>query len=462
MRPNCHAMDTKPSLKVIIVGAGIGGLTCAIACRREGFEVVVLERATRIVPMGAGIQVPPNGTKVARQLGFLDKLRRVADIVDAVVLRRFEDGKKLCGLADAQCREDYGDPWMVAHRADFHSALWRTCQELGVSLNLSMEVERIDFENNTVYMEDGDEISGDLIVGADGPQSVCRDQFLGKPSPLIETGDVAYRAVLPIEHLKALNDPLIDNLCAQNKVLIWLGPGRHTIFYAVRGGREINLILIRQKYREPEHPHVEGDVGEMRDCYAGWDETLRKIMSSVPRVQKWKIRIPPKVDLESRDRFVLLGDASHSNLPYQAQGAAMAMEDGAFLAKLLGLAKDHMQGKSANETEAILGKSATDVENEYAGETGLKKLIPAVLRAYGAARGTRASDALCGEGRTEPLRKWFHLPDGPDQEARDAVLAGLDVDDSSHNTWRWHCHSVLGYDAVHEAAEAAKTDLRIG
>ncbi|GKT60048.1 salicylate hydroxylase [Colletotrichum tofieldiae] len=266
-------MGTGSNLKVIIVGAGIGGLTCAIACRREGFEVVVLERANRIVPMGAGIQVPPNGTKVARQLGFLDKLLQVATTVDAVELRRYEDGKKLCELTESQCRTTYGDPWMVVHRADFHSVLWRTCQELGVSLNLNMEVERIDFEKDTVYMEDGDEISGDIIIGADGPQSVCRDQFLRKPAQLNETGDVVYRAVLPLEHLEALNDPQIDKLCTENKVLMWLGPNQHTVFYPVRGGREINIILIQQDYQKLEHSQMGNDIGEMRGCYAGWDET---------------------------------------------------------------------------------------------------------------------------------------------------------------------------------------------
>ncbi|KAK1961491.1 salicylate hydroxylase [Colletotrichum sublineola] len=456
-------MDTEPSLKVVIVGAGIGGLTCAIACRKEGFEVVVLERASRIIPMGAGIQVPPNGTKVARQLGFMDKLRRVTDTVDAVELRRFKDGERLCELTEAQCRRNYGDPWMVAHRADLHKLLWQTCEELGVSLNLSMEVETIDFENDTVYMEDGDEISGDLIIGADGPLSICRDQFLGKPSPLIETGDVAYRAVLPIEHLKALNDPRINDLCAQNKVLTWLGPGQHTVFYPVRGGREVNLILIRQNYREPEHPHIEGDAGEMRDFYAGWDVGLRKIISSVPRVQKWKIRTPPEVDIGSRGHFVLLGDAFHSNLPYQAQGAAMAMEDGAFLAKLLGLAKEHVRGKSAKEEVTTPGHSETDLKDESVGDTELKKLVPAVLQAYGVARGTRASDARRGEGRTEPLWKWFHVPEGPEQEARDAELAGFDIEDeSSHKKWRLGCNSILGYDTVHEAIRVAKTDLNIG
>ncbi|WQF88293.1 Putative FAD-binding domain, FAD/NAD(P)-binding domain superfamily [Colletotrichum destructivum] len=450
-------MKTALSLKVIIVGAGIGGLTCAIACRREGFEVVVLERASRIVLMGAGMQIPPNGVKVARQLGFLDKLQQVANTIEAVELRRYDNGEQLCEVTEEQCRKEYGDPWMAVHRADFHNALWRTCQELGVSLDLNMEVERIDFENGTVYMEDGDEISGDVIIGADGPQSVCRAQLLDTPSPLIDTGDVAYRAVLPLEYLKALNDSRVDNLCAQNKVITWLGPNQHAVLYSVRGGQEYNLILIRSDHGEPGDPHQGGDAGEMRDYFAGWDEILNKILSLVPRVQKWKICTPPKVDTAIRGGFAILGDAFHSNLPYQAQGAAMAMEDGAFLGKILGLARGYVLSGRGDALDA--DSSETQLRDKHEGDVDLKKLVPAVLEGYGAARGTRASDAVRGEGRTEPVRKWFHLPDGPEQEARDAALSHTDVRDRS--AWRDDCLSLLGYDVVQEAEKVTAAVLEV-
>ncbi|CCF33163.1 salicylate hydroxylase [Colletotrichum higginsianum] len=453
-------MKAASSLKVIIVGAGIGGLTCAIACRREGLEVVVLERASRIVPMGAGMQIPPNGVKVARQLGFLEKLRQVATTIKAVELRRYDNGKQLGEVTEEQCRKEYGDPWMAVHRADFHHALWRTCQELGVSLDLNMEVERIDFENGTVYMEDGDEISGDVIIGADGmgPQSVCRAQLLDTPSPLIDTGDVAYRAVLPLEYLKALNDSRVDNLCAQNKVITWLGPSQHAVLYSVRGGREFNLILIRSDHGEPgDLPHQGGDAGEMRDYFAGWDGILTKIMSLVSRVQKWKICTPSKVDPACRGCFAILGDAFHSNLPYQAQGAAMAMEDGAFLGKILGLATEYVL--SGREDALDAEPSGTQLRNKHKGDVDLKKLVPAVLERYGAVRGTRASDAVRGEGRTEPVRKWFHLPDGPEQEARNAALSHNDARDRS--AWRDDCLSLLGYDVVQEAEKVTAAVLEV-
>ncbi|KAF6783352.1 salicylate hydroxylase, partial [Colletotrichum sojae] len=130
-------------MKVIIVGAGMGGLACAIACRREGLDVVVLERASRIVPIGSGIHVPPNAARVARQLGYLDKLHRRGGVgVERIEMRRYADGRPLHALPAR-----HGElPWLVVHRAEYHGVLWETCAELGVGLCLDMEVERIDFE----------------------------------------------------------------------------------------------------------------------------------------------------------------------------------------------------------------------------------------------------------------------------------------------------------------------------
>lgn len=122
--------------------------------------------------IGAGIQVPPNGTRIARQLGYLDKLLERGVIVDKMELRRYANGKHLFSLSAKECMEQYGDLWMVCHRADCHAALWETCMSLGVDLCLDMDVERIDFATNTVWLEDGDDISGDVIIGADGGYGV--------------------------------------------------------------------------------------------------------------------------------------------------------------------------------------------------------------------------------------------------------------------------------------------------
>ncbi|KAF6823028.1 salicylate hydroxylase [Colletotrichum plurivorum] len=406
-------------MKVIIVGAGLGGLACAIACRREGLDVVVLERASRIVPIGSGIHVPPNAARVARQLGYLDKLHRRGGVgVERIEMRRYADGRPLHALPAG-----HGDlPWLVVHRAEYHGVLWETCAELGVGLCLDMEVERIDFETNTVYLEDGDDISGDVIIGADGLYSVCRDQLLGSPSPAVETSDLAYRVTLPLDYLKTLGDPRIDEFCARKQVTVWLGPSRHATFCPVRGGRELNLTLLKQDDAEG---HGDGDVGKMKQAFEGWDETLSKLISRVPRVQKWKPCTHPELETWTKGQLALLGDSCHPSPAYQSQGAAMAVEDGAVLGKLLGLL-------------------------ERSPKSGSPESISQVLRLYEYLRKSRTAVNMAGAASN---KKWYHVADGPDQEARDAEMAGA----TPSTGWRWmdpeYREQLLGHDAVAEAVE---------
>ncbi|KAK1973092.1 FAD/NAD(P)-binding domain-containing protein [Colletotrichum sublineola] len=420
-------------MKVLVIGAGIGGLVCAIACRKEGFEVVVLERADQIVPIGAGIQVPPNGARVARQLGYLDRLLECATVIDAFELRRYANGMHLHALPERGSHDGYGNPWMVIHRTDLHAVLWRTCKELGVDLSLGMSVERIDFENNIVHLEDGDDVRGDIIIGADGIHSVCRDQLLGSPSPAVETGDLAYRAILLCEHLKALNDSRVNELCARKQVTIWIGPDRHAVLYPVKFGQVFNLVLIRPDNMPASENRVRGSIWEMRESYTGWDETLTKLLSLIPQVQKWKLSTHPELETWTKGSFALLGDSCHPSLPYQAQGAAMAAEDGAVLGKLLGLLK----------------ASAGD---------GMKQKVPEILRLYESLRKTRTTVNV--EGAVSN-RKWYHVEDGPEQEARDAELRGMPLREGLSPTgWRWidkdYQMDLLGRDSVAEAVEAFK------
>ncbi|KAF4785643.1 hypothetical protein HER10_EVM0008315 [Colletotrichum scovillei] len=421
-------------MRVLIIGAGLGGLACAIACRREGFEVVVLERANRLVPIGAGLQLPPNGTRIARQLGYLDKLLQCGVVIDGMEYRRYADGAHLHTLSAKDAQARYGDLWMVVHRADLHYILWQTCKEIGVDLCLDMDVERIDFDEKRVYLEDGDDIGGDVIIGADGLWSICRDQLLGAASPPVETGDLAYRATFPFDYLKALNDPGVDDLCARKLATVWMGPDKHTVFYPVRGGREFNLVLIRPDNMELGEKRVQGDIEEMRESYRGWDETLTKLISLIPRVQKWKLCTHPELKTWTKGCFALLGDSCHPSLPYQAQGAAMAVEDGAVIGKLLGLLKNS------------------------SGAENMVPQIPEILKLYETLRKDRTTVNV--QGATSN-RKWYHVRDGPEQEARDAEMTGAPLrDELSPTGWRLmdedYRMELMGRDSVAEAIEAFK------
>ncbi|KAF4772931.1 hypothetical protein HER10_EVM0008113 [Colletotrichum scovillei] len=404
-------------MRVLIIGAGLGGLACAIACRREGFEVVVLERANRLVPIGAGLQLPPNGTRIARQLGYLDKLLQCGVVIDGMEYRRYADGAHLHTLSAKDAQARYGDLWMVVHRADLHYILWQTCKEIGVDLCLDMDVERIDFDEKRVYLEDGDDIGGDVIIGADGLWSICRDQLLGAASPPVETGDLAYRATFPFDYLKALNDPGVDDLCARKLATVWMGPDKHTVFYPVRGGREFNLVLIRPDNMELGEKRVQGDIEEMRESYRGWDETLTKLISLIPRVQKWKLCTHPELKTWTK-----------------AQGAAMAVEDGAVIGKLLGLLKNS------------------------SGAENMVPQIPEILKLYETLRKDRTTVNV--QGATSN-RKWYHVRDGPEQEARDAEMTGAPLrDELSPTGWRLmdedYRMELMGRDSVAEAIEAFK------
>ncbi|KXH43075.1 hypothetical protein CSIM01_01829 [Colletotrichum simmondsii] len=419
-------------MRVLIIGAGLGGLACAIACRREGFEVVVLERANRLVPIGAGLQLPPNGTRIARQLGYLDRLLQCGVVIDGMEYRRYADGAHLHTLSAKDAQAQYGDLWMVVHRADLHYILWQTCKEIGVDLCLDMDVERIDFDGKRVYLEDGDDIGGDVIIGADGLWSICRDQLLGAASPPVETGDLAYRATFPFDYLKALNDPRVDDLCARKLATVWMGPDKHTVFYPVRGGREFNLVLIRPDNMQPGEKRVQGDIEEMRESYRGWDETLTKLISLIPRVQKWKLCTHPELKTWTKGCFALLGDSCHPSLPYQAQGAAMAVEDGAVIGKLLGLLKNS------------------------SGAENMIPQIPEILKLYETLRKDRTTVNV--QGATSN-RKWYHVRDGPEQEARDAEMTGAPLRDGLSPTgWRLmdedYRMELMGRDSVAEAIEA--------
>jgi salicylate hydroxylase len=144
---------------------------------------------------------------------------------------------------------------------------------LGVEILLSAEVSSVDFDCTEVVLSDGRVVQGDVIVGADGLWSAVRPLLLNSPSPPVETGDLAYRGTFTREQLLALGDSRIEELCSRNEVNCWIGPGRHCVFYPVRGGSSFNLVLLRPDNLPTGSRTAQGDIEEMRDTFCGWDET---------------------------------------------------------------------------------------------------------------------------------------------------------------------------------------------
>lgn len=163
-------------------------------------------------------------------------------------------------------------------------------------------------------VDGGQIISGNVVVGADGiPKpfsncrglllisikglwSIARDQVLGYPSPPHETGDLAYRATLKTADLLALNDDQVTEFCTQSRCTLWMGPKKHCVLYPLKGGSEFNLVLIRPDNLPPGIDKIQGEIGEMRETFKGWDSSLTTIISRIPSVLKWKLCFHDELD----------------------------------------------------------------------------------------------------------------------------------------------------------------------
>jgi salicylate hydroxylase len=214
-----------PPLKVAIVGCGLGGLSCAISCRRGELNVQILEKAAKILPVGAGIQIPPNATRVLQQYGLADAMEEAGAVrIQARYLRRYKDGAVLATMPGGEeIVERMGAAYYVIHRADYHTLLLNEAERLGVEVLTDAEVVSVSFEDHpSVTLRDGREIFADVVVGADGLWSSMREQLLGKPSPPQETGDLAYRGTFSLAQLEGLNDPGIMSIVESTSPQVWM------------------------------------------------------------------------------------------------------------------------------------------------------------------------------------------------------------------------------------------------
>lgn len=236
------------NLRVIIVGAGIGGLTCAIACLQEGLEVIVLERAPAFKPIGAGIQLPANATRVMRELGLYDRLKEYgAVVVQNHIMRRYSDGHVLARKSAGNAMEKmYGSEWMVIHRARYHELLLDEAIRLGAKVEGGCEVMDVQTgpDEPSVELQDGRLLGADVVIGADGLWSRTRNVALHDQTEPLETGDLAYRGTFSAEELWNTEDPGVQELLQSSDVQVWIGPDKHVVFYPVNKKAEYNMVLL--------------------------------------------------------------------------------------------------------------------------------------------------------------------------------------------------------------------------
>lgn len=318
---------------VAIVGAGIGGLAAALALSRRGRPAVVLERRTALDETGAGLQLSPNASRVLIDLGLEAPLRRVASEPSRVVIRRSVSGETVGAVAlGAFMRERFGAPYWVVARADLHRVLLDAVRgRPDIRLLVGRSVVSVDDEAGTarlaVEKAGGREtLEADAVVGADGLWSGMR-RMLGDGRAPSYRGAVAWRATAPRGE--------VPEELAGDETGLWLGRGGHVVHYPMAGGRLVNIVAIHGRRESVEGWSAPGDASELLAAFGPLASPLRRLLEVPEAWRLWSLHDLPARRM-SRGRIALLGDAAHPVLPTLAQGAALAIEDAACLARALG------------------------------------------------------------------------------------------------------------------------------
>jgi salicylate hydroxylase len=320
--------------KILIAGAGLGGLSAACALMQAGYQVEVFEQAPKLGEIGAGIQLSANAMHVLNFLGVGDKITKMSVQPEAYVFRLYETGEELQRFSlAAEHKAMHRAPYNQAHRADFHNILVDRTLELGgndiITLNKTVRGFEEDERSIRIQFTDGTLAEGDILIGADGVKSVIRDQICGEV-PAVYTGDAVWRITVQTKLLPPnFQDPVMA---------VWMGPGKHAVSYYIRGGELLNFVgCVETDEVSEESWTAKFPWSSLKADFVGWHPDIQTIIDLADKDQcfRWSLFKRPVVDNWSTSRATIMGDAAHATLPYLAQGAAMAVEDGVVLTRAL-------------------------------------------------------------------------------------------------------------------------------
>ncbi|MCW7538821.1 FAD-dependent monooxygenase [Aquabacterium sp. A7-Y] len=323
------------ALRVVVIGAGIGGLAAAAALRQRGHEVVVCERAAQLGEVGAGLQVGPNAVKVIRALGLEDAFMAVAAEPTERVSLDWNDGSERYREPFMhQMSKLYGARYLMAHRADLHKLLLGLLPESALSTGrICIGVENTA-EGAVARFADGRQIEADVVLGADGIHSVVRGTLFGSGAARF-TDQICWRVIIPMDDFLSVA-PRLKVPLSGSEYTGWIGPTGHVLFYPLRGGQLLNIFAGRVSRDWAEESWAVGsDVGELLDAYAGWNDGMLAVLAKAKETSKWGIHDRDPLPHWVQGRIALLGDAAHPMMPTLAQGAAISLEDGYAVARHL-------------------------------------------------------------------------------------------------------------------------------
>ncbi len=316
--------------RILVAGGGIGGLAAALALAQKGMASTVLEKASQLGEIGAGIQLGPNAFHCFDRLGVGEAARGMAVYIDQLrLMDALADGEITHIDLGEAFRARFGNPYAVVHRGDLHGVLLKACRAHAlIDLRTSVEVTGYDLEETavTARLADGGRLRGRALVGADGLWSNVRRQVAGDGKPRV-SGHTTYRSVIPTERMP-------EDL-RWNAATLWAGPKCHIVHYPLSGWKVFNLVVT---YHTDAPEPVAGQPVPVETVRQGFGHVCARARSIIEHGTDWKMWV--LCDRDPTDRWIdgrvaLLGDAAHPMLQYMAQGACMAMEDAVCLADSL-------------------------------------------------------------------------------------------------------------------------------
>jgi salicylate hydroxylase len=275
------------------------------------------------------VQLSANGIRVLHELGVHEALRALACEASGKEVRLWNSGQtwKLFDLG-AESVARYGYPYLMFHRADLQEVLSRAVRAIkpdAIHLGARCVAAEPDGTGCTLRIESGERVRGDALVGADGVHSAIRRSLFGTDAPRF-LGIMAWRGIVDVASLPAgLLRPVGTN---------WVGPGGHIVHYFLRRGELLNFAgFVERDDWKIESWSAEGTKEECLRDFAGWHETVHTLIRHFRTPFKWALAGREPMAQWTTGRATLLGDACHPMVPFLAQGAVMALEDGCVLAR---------------------------------------------------------------------------------------------------------------------------------
>ena len=329
-------------MKILVAGAGIGGLTAALCLHKTGHQVQLLEQAAEFSEVGAGIQCGANAIRVLDYLGLKDQIEAIAVDPLRADFREHKTGAVLHSLPFGQdYAQRHGAPYLHVHRADLHRILsnaFNARAASAVTFNATVASYSEQDDKVTVQTEDGRQFEGDCLVAADGVKSVIRDQLIGHREPVF-TGNIAWRGVVPADRLPAdFMEKTVSN---------FVGPNKHMVIYYLRQQQLVNFVgVVESDYWAQDSWTQKAPWQELKNDFAGWHPAVQAVIDAVDKDEcyRWALHTHQSFSHWSSARVTLLGDAAHATLPFMASGAAMAIEDGRILQRSLDQVSNVEQG----------------------------------------------------------------------------------------------------------------------